>query len=201
MNVNDVASGGCRSTPNVNEGGVNIYRTGESKLVMRHLQSPLCAAVVLALILTAGVAAADLSVGARAPAFNLRTLDGHSVTLASLRGRVVLLDFWASWCVPCRAEFPVLQRLSDRYSPQGLRVVGVTVDEDAGSARAFVQRARTHFVVLHDASHAVSDRYAPPSMPTTFLIDRRGVIRQINRGFQMEDADRLEHQIQAILGR
>lgn len=144
---------------------------------------------------------ADLPrIGQAAPAFRLPDLAGRTTTLRSLRGKVVFLDFWASWCVPCRAEFPVLQRLSERYRERGLRVIGVSVDQEASNARGFVERARTHFLVLHDANRAVAERYAPPSMPTSYVIDREGILRHINRGFEPSDDAKFERQVRALLG-
>lgn len=168
-----------------------------SKALMRR---PLVLALTLACFFGASTAGADLTVGSRAPAFSLRTLEGRTVTLASLRGKVVFLDFWASWCVPCREEFPVLQRLHQRYFDRGLRVVGITVDQEASNARAFVQRTRATFTILHDSSRSIAERYSPPSMPTSFLIDKEAVIRKINRGFEPSHADRFERQVRSALG-
>lgn len=164
------------------------------------LRRTVCSIALLG-VLVAGDAMADPPrVGAAAPAFRLPSLAGRQTRLSSMRGKVVFLDFWASWCVPCRAEFPVLQRLSERYARRGLRVIGITVDQEASNARAFVDRARARFLILHDANRAVAEQYAPPSMPTSYVIDREGILRHINRGFEASDDAKFERQVVALLG-
>lgn len=168
----------------------------------RRIARILCAVTLVGVVLGGEAAVlADLPrIGQAAPAFRLPSLAGRATTLRSLRGKVVFLDFWASWCVPCRQEFPVLQRLSERYRERGLRVIGVTVDQEASNARAFVERAGARFLILHDANRAVAERYAPPSMPTSYVIDREGILRHINRGFEASDDAKFERQIRALLG-
>lgn len=187
---------------------MNLRLPGGVEEPMEHRRMPkrlfvssLCT-LVLAGLLVGGDAQADLPrVGAAAPAFSLSPLGGgRAVRLSSLRGKVVFVDFWASWCVPCRQEFPVLQRLYERYRERGLRVVGITVDEEAPNARGFVERARARFLILHDADSSVAERYAPPSMPTSYVIDREGILRHINRGFEASDEAKFERQVRALLG-
>ena len=167
----------------------------------RALRRVLC---TVALVGTLGVGEALAEgprVGRPAPAFSLQSLQGRTIRLSSLRGKVVFLDFWASWCVPCRAEFPVLQRLQERYAERGLRVIGISVDQEATNARGFVQRTGARFLVLHDRDRDVAERYAPSSMPTSFVIDREGVLRHVNRGFDAStDATKFDRQIRALLG-
>jgi len=169
----------------------------------RWIARTVCAVTLVGCLLgTEAAVLADLPrIGEAAPAFRLPTLGGRNTTLRSLRGKVVFVDFWASWCVPCRQEFPVLQRLYARYQERGLRVVGITVDQEAANARTFVERAGARFLILHDANRAVAERYAPPSMPTSYVIDREGILRYINRGFEASDDAKFERQIRALLGR
>ena len=154
-------------------------------------------ACFLILGLAASVAAVDE--GARAPELGARTLDGQTLRMADLRGKVVIVDFWASWCEPCREEMPVLERLYRRYREQGLVVVGVSVDRTERNARGFLRRTRVSFPIIHDASHAIANRYSPPKMPSSYIVDRRGVIRHVHEGFRAGDAEQMEREVRALL--
>ncbi|MCB9611946.1 MAG: TlpA family protein disulfide reductase [Sandaracinus sp.] len=143
--------------------------------------------------------ASALDEGQRAPEIGLRTPDGQTIRMSDLRGKVVVVDFWASWCAPCREELPVLQRLHEQYGERGVVVVGVGIDRNERDFRAFKERMGLTFPVVHDGAHAVAGRYEPPRMPSTFLIDRNGVIRHIHEGYRSSNARELESQIQAML--
>ncbi len=144
-------------------------------------------------------AAAALDVGARLPEIGLRDLNGQAVSAQSLRGKVVLVDFWASWCAPCREELPVLERLYKTYRERGLVVVGVSVDRDAANARSFANRLGITFPIVHDAQHQLAGRFAPPKMPSSYVIDRRGVVRHVHGGYRAGDAAVFEREIKALL--
>ena len=115
--------------------------------------------------------------GSRAPAFSLPQLPDHDeVSLASLRGQVVLLNFWATWCEPCEREMPAMQRLYERLAPGGLHLLAVSVDDDAETANRFRERLRLTFDVLWDPDKRVSDAYQAYKYPETLLIGRDGVV-------------------------
>jgi peroxiredoxin len=166
---------------------------------MERTQKLVVAALVIATALLTTQYVSALDEGARAPAFNLTTMDGERVTLADLRGKVVIVDFWASWCEPCGHAMPALDRLYSRYKGNGLVVVGVSVDQTERNARSFLRRTHVSFPVAHDADHAVAERYSPPTMPSTYVIDRRGVVRHVHAGFRSGDAQRLEQVVRGLL--
>ncbi len=143
--------------------------------------------------------ASAIDEGSRAPQFRADSFDGGRVSLSSSRGKVVVVDFWASWCEPCGHAMPALDRIYQRYKDHGLVVIGVSVDERARNARGFLRRTRVSFPVVHDQDHAVAERYSPPTMPSTYIIDRRGVIRHVHAGFRSGDARVLERQIRDLL--
>ena len=126
-------------------------------------------------------------VGRAAPSFRLRSLDGSVAELADYRGRYVLLNFWASWCGPCRGETPALQAFFERESP-GLVVVGVNQQEGPETARAFTEQFAVTYPIVLDRDGQVSGAYrVSTGLPVSFLIDPEGVIRRVHLGALTED--------------
>lgn len=128
--------------------------------------------------------------GFSAPDFTLDLLDSGQITLSDLRGKVVLVNFWASWCPPCRAEMPAIEEVYRSYRDLGLEVLGVnTTDQDSqSSAEAFVQENGFTFPVLLDYTGAISAAYNLHGLPSSFFIDREGVIRSVVVGGPMSKA-------------
>ncbi len=141
------------------------------------------------------------SVDSLAPDFELETLNGERFRLSDLRGHPVILNFWASWCGPCRAETPVLVRLSQRFQDQGLVVVGVNIEESRGSAREFTDEFAVPYNVPMDFGGHVTDLYfAGSGPPNTFFVGPDGVIAQIFRGQGPDNAfEQVSDQILALL--
>ncbi len=135
---------------------------------------------VVALWAGASDAWAKVDAGAFVPDLTTLALEGE---LPPLPGRVVLLDVWASWCAPCKASFPALSALQREFGSEGLVVIGVSVDRRERDFRAFVQRMRPGFAVLRDSNQQFAETFAPPVMPTTYLIDRQGRVRGVHTGF------------------
>lgn len=100
------------------------------------------------------------------------------------KGKVVLVDFWASWCGPCKASFPALARLHQKYAARGLVIIGVGVDDDAAKHQAFIARQQVPFALVHDSQHKAAAFFAPSTMPSSYLVDRKGVIRFLHSGFK-----------------
>lgn len=129
-----------------------------------------------------------VGVGSRVPAYTARSLDGQPVSLASLRGKVVVLNIWATWCRPCRTEMPALERLHRQLGNQGLAVVAVSVDAPVGTftsdgrpggdVRAYVENMRLTFTVLHDPRRSIEQLFLVQGLPTTFIINQEGRIEQ-----------------------
>lgn len=155
--------------------------------------------VVSAAVLAITASALALDPGARAPEIGMRDLQGNQVTMASLRGRVVVVDFWASWCEPCADSMPVYERLYAQYRERGLTIVGVSQDQRVDNARQFATRHHLSFPVVFDEGHAVANRYRPARMPTAFVIDRTGIVRHVHAGFRSGDAAGLEAEVRALL--
>lgn len=119
-----------------------------------------------------------------APDFTLKTNNGSNMRLEEQRGEVVMINFWASWCGPCRQEMPHLKALNDEYESLGFKLLGVNVDEDADEAKRAIDRLKIDFPVLFDSDNKVVEMFKVDAMPTTFIIDRDGNIRHLHRGYK-----------------
>jgi len=140
-----------------------------------------------------------IGAGTMAPEIGIKDLAGRGVNIASLKGKVVLVDFWASWCAPCREELPVLESLYKKYRGKGFEVVGVNQDESQDNVKKFLTGMQLSFRVVHDRGGAVANRYEPAKMPSSFLIDRKGIVRHVHSGFRAADKGALEKRISALL--
>jgi peroxiredoxin len=155
------------------------------------------AALVLAFCGCAATAA--VAPQAPAPDFTLRSLEGRNLRLAEQRGQVVLVNFWATWCGPCKQEMPHLNRLYDKYRSAGFVLLGVNVDEDPKQAAGVASRLGVRFPVLFDADKLVSRLYDLQSMPATVLIDRDGRVRYLHRGYREGVEEAYERQIRELV--
>lgn len=142
-----------------------------------------------------------LDVGAKAPEISLKDLSGKTVDLASLAGKVVILDFWATWCAPCREEMPELQNFYKKYNAKGLEIVGISVDKGPDGIKDFINKLKVTFPVVHDDGHKVADKYSPPRMPSSYIIDKKGVVRYVHGGYRAGDAATFEKEIQELLAK
>jgi thiol-disulfide isomerase/thioredoxin len=147
------------------------------------------------------VAQAATKVGDSFPALastGLVNLVGGDVPATA--GKVTLVDFWASWCAPCKASFPVMAKLHTEFAARGFQVIAVGVDEKPAAATAFWKKLAPPFVGLHDREHKFVAQVVPPTMPTSYLVDRTGKVRFVHEGFHGDESDRqLRKQIEALL--
>lgn len=147
------------------------------------------------------LARADVKVGDSFPALaaaGLVPLSGGE--LAPTEGRVVLVDFWASWCAPCKASFPALAKLHQDYAARGLTIVAVGIDEKSPAAVAFVKKLAPPFLTVHDRAQKLVKQVAVPTMPTSYLIGRDGRVRYLHEGFHGDATDRdLRKEIDTLL--
>jgi thiol-disulfide isomerase/thioredoxin len=140
-------------------------------------------------------------VGQAAPAIRLPDLSGAGeVSLESLRGKVVYVDFWASWCGPCRVSFPQLEQLRNELGPKGFEVLAINVDEVESDARQFLSEVPVSYLVVRDAAGITPQTFGILGMPTGYLIDRQGMVREVHQGFRKSDGEKLRTAIVALLG-
>ncbi len=135
----------------------------------------------------AGSAGASVKLQESAPDFTLKSLEGPNLRLEEYRGQVVLINFWASWCGPCRQEMPILDRLHQRYEDTGFAVLGVNVEGEVAPAKKIVDKTNVTFPVLIDEGQSVSELYELEAMPSTVVVDRDGVVRYVHRGYKPGD--------------
>jgi len=122
-----------------------------------------------------------------------------SLSLDALRGQVVLVDFWASWCAPCRESFPWLSEIAQRYADSGLVLVAVNVDKKRADADAFLAKHRAKLRVVYDPDGRIASAFALKGMPVSFLYDRKGTLRETHIGFKKGDTKKREESIRALL--
>jgi peroxiredoxin len=138
-------------------------------------------------------------IGATAPAFELKAQSGGAeVSLHETSGKVVIIDFWATWCEPCRDSFPVYQRLVDKFAGK-LVVIGVSVDEEPGGIAKFAADTGAKFDLVWDEGQVLSERYQPPTMPTSYIVDKNGIVRFVHAGFKSGDDAQIESEVSSLL--
>jgi thiol-disulfide isomerase/thioredoxin len=152
----------------------------------------------LALLFVASTALAGAPVGPAAP-FSLKSRTGSTVSLESLKGQVVLINFWATWCGPCRKEMPLLEQLQKKYTPLGFTMVGVNVEEDTRLMDTFLKDVPVSFPILLDPANSVSKLYNVSAMPSTVIVDRKGNVRFVHQGYQPGDEGKYQDLIRQLI--
>jgi cytochrome c biogenesis protein CcmG, thiol:disulfide interchange protein DsbE len=162
-----------------------------------------CAKNVAKVVLVATLALPALALavdsGKPAPDFQLPSLKNDTVKFSSYKGKVVYLDFWASWCGPCKKTFPWLNQLQKKYGKDGFEVVGVNVDAKKSDADNFLAATPAEFTILLDPDGKVANTYELQGMPSSYIIDRTGKVYLAHRGFKDGEAAELEDKIKQLL--
>ena len=164
---------------------------------MSHPVARRCFALLLGAFLHCASALA--APGDAAPDFTLRSNGGTNVKLSELRGQVVMINFWASWCGPCRQEMPLLDQLYQQYGELGFTLLGVNVEEDAADAERMLKDTPVTFPILFDAQNVVSKLYDVTAMPSTIIVDRDGNVRFVHKGYQPGYEDEYQTQVRALV--
>jgi peroxiredoxin len=152
-------------------------------------------AAVLMLSLPAWAGVADV----QAPDFTLKSADGQTVSLAQFKGDVVMINFWASWCGPCRQEMPLLDSIYKQYKDMGFTLLGVNVEPHASSANAWLKKTPVSYPILYDPNSQVSQLYQVQAMPTTVIVDRKGIVRFVHNGYLPGDENQYMNSIRALI--
>ncbi len=158
----------------------------------------LMAGLVFSVFAAASLASSGME-GQMAPDFVLKSSSGENLRLSEYRGDVVMINFWATWCGPCRQEMPLLDELYARYQRVGFNLLGVNIDDDSQRAMRMVDELGIRFPVLFDERKEVSELYNVEAMPATILVDREGIVRYVHHGFKPGYEDRYLDQIRSLL--
>ena len=137
--------------------------------------------------------------GQAAPDFALKSSTGENLRLSEYRGNVVMINFWATWCGPCRQEMPLLDELYTRYERVGFSLLGVNIDDDSRRAMQMIEDLGVSFPVLFDARKEVSQLYQVEAMPVTVLVDREGNVRYVHHGYKPGYEDKYLDQVRSLL--
>lgn len=155
-------------------------------------------ALIFSVFAVSSLASSGLE-GQQAPDFALKSSTGENLRLSEYRGDVVMINFWATWCGPCRQEMPLLDELYARYQRVGFNLLGVNIDDDSRRAMQMIEELGVSFPVLFDARKEVSKLYEVEAMPVTVLVDREGKVRYIHHGYKPGYEDKYLDQIRSLL--
>jgi len=155
-------------------------------------------ALVFSVFAASSLASSGLE-GQPAPDFSLKSSTGENLRLSEYRGDVVMINFWATWCGPCRQEMPLLDELYSRYQRVGFNLLGVNIDDDSRRAMRMIEELGVNFPVLFDARKEVSELYAVDAMPVTVIVDREGTVRYVHHGYKPGYEDKYLDQIRSLL--
>jgi cytochrome c biogenesis protein CcmG/thiol:disulfide interchange protein DsbE len=158
------------------------------------MKSPLISLLMALALLTAVPAQAQKA----APDFTLQG-DKGSVVLSAHQGEVIYLDFWASWCAPCRESFPWMNSLQKKYGKRGLKIIAVNLDKERNNTRAFIEATTPGFTIAYDPEGSIAEHYGVMGMPSSYLIDRNGKVHSSHIGFRAKDKAELEKKIVQLL--
>jgi thiol-disulfide isomerase/thioredoxin len=154
----------------------------------------------IALAAVCASAAFATSSSGPAPAFQLTGRNGKAIDLSQFKGQVVMINFWATWCGPCRQEMPLLEDIYKKYKPMGFTLVGVNVEPDAKGAEAWLTKQKpVSFPIVFDTESKVSKMYNVAGMPSTVFVDRKGNIRVMHKGYKPGDENFYLTQIRSML--
>lgn len=134
-----------------------------------------------------------------APGFELPARSGGTLSLEELKGQVVMINFWASWCGPCRQEMPLLEQMHKKYEAMGFKLLGINVEAETKDAERWLVQTPVSFPILFDRENKVSQMYLVNAMPSSIFIDRKGNVRAVHRGYKAGDESEYLNQIRALL--
>lgn len=160
------------------------------------------ALIIFLFVIVAAAEAGAVQINSKAPEFSLPDILGRQISLNSYKGKVVYVNFWASWCGPCKKEFPQLETLAGRYAEKGLIILAINQDKKRSAMEEFLGKfpnATSNMIILTDPNSSVISSYGPRAMPTSFVLDKEGVVKYIHFGFGESDPPKWTKEIDALI--
>ena len=155
---------------------------------------------LIAILIVGGITSASSGeANGPAPAFTLTSISGQTASLNQYKGQVVMVNFWATWCGPCQQEMPLLDQMYKKFKPTGFTLLGVNVDKDVPTVKDLLTRKPVTFPILLDPTNQVSKAYHVNDMPSTVIIDRKGDIRYVHRGYKPGDENEYQNRIRQLI--
>jgi len=167
--------------------------------MLRHQFKLVLSLFIFFIIITGPSHTYAASISGKAQDFTLKSKTGKNLKLSEYRGQVVMLNFWASWCAPCRQEMPLLENLYKKYKGLGFSLLGINVEQDSSKAARLLRGIKVSFPVLYDNTNKVSKLYKVSAMPTTIILDRDGNLRYLHQGYKPGYEKDYEKQVRALL--
>ncbi|NOZ51773.1 MAG: TlpA family protein disulfide reductase [Gammaproteobacteria bacterium] len=149
----------------------------------------------LVIVTTTTMALADQT----APVLSVKGLDNADINIGDFKGKVLYVDFWATWCPPCRKSFPWMEEMHQRYNDLGFEILAISLDNKRSVIDKFLKSVPTNFIIAHDAKGGSAQAFNVKGMPSSYLIDRKGNIRLSHMGFNSKDKIKLEAEIKALI--
>ena len=165
----------------------------------QHFKQHLVKVLWVAVTLFFAASVSAKSTNQKAPEITLPGMTGKTVKLSDFRGQVVMVNFWASWCQPCRTEMPLIEDIYNKYKKIGFTVLGVNVDENPKAGKKMLKEIPVSFPVVFDSDNKMIEKYEVQAMPSTYMVDRKGNIRDIHRGYKKGDEKAYEEYIRKLL--
>ena len=151
---------------------------------LNHVLANIIASTFFCLLFGINLTASALEIGDIAPNFTLKNTQGENLNLVEQRGQIIVINFWASWCGPCRKEMPILQTFHNKYNSLGMSVWGINVEQENQAGRDFLAGLNLSFPIFFDSRNTVAADYQVEAMPTTVIIDRNGKVRYAFKGYK-----------------
>jgi peroxiredoxin len=155
--------------------------------------------IFLPLVLLASLSIFPIQVGQKAPDFQISDLKNQTVELNKFSKNVVILDFWATWCVPCKKSLKFYQKLHEEYYKKGLRIICISVDEDLEDLKNFLEDYNFTFIIAQDPKEKLKEKFKVKKLPTTYIIDKSTTIRKVMKGFHREHKSLIREELEKLL--